>query len=396
MPNLQKVNTLAYMNRLILIGNGFDLAHGMKTSYIEFIKWYMVQRIKAAANGETKDVLIEILPTSNYRGDRPTSEAIIADYVNACYENGFNLNKFGRAALDLGGQSYRYPYIFHPQSRILIKLIKQCSVKRWVDVESIFYETLLDVLDAKITPEKKEIELRIINESMRVIIRQLEIYLTGLPKPAVNQKYNSILFDYIEKEDLESLVKGEEQVVLTNENGQPAERGRATKTHILNFNYTDTIELYVNKDGRTDPDITLNYIHGELNSSENRIVFGFGDEIDKRYAEIENEKAYGYFEHIKSFSYLQTSRYKDLVRFVDGEQYQLVILGHSCGLSDRTMLRMLLEHVNCKSIKLYYHETETGNNYTELTYEIARHFHNKALMRKRIISRDKSTHMPQP
>src|SRR5579859_6490908 len=29
------------MNRLILIGNGFDLAHGLKTDYNSFILWYL-------------------------------------------------------------------------------------------------------------------------------------------------------------------------------------------------------------------------------------------------------------------------------------------------------------------------------------------------------------------
>ena len=33
------------MNRLILIGNGFDLAHGLKTSYADFIEWYWTRRI---------------------------------------------------------------------------------------------------------------------------------------------------------------------------------------------------------------------------------------------------------------------------------------------------------------------------------------------------------------
>ena len=28
------------MNRLVLIGNGFDLAHGLKTSYTDFINRY--------------------------------------------------------------------------------------------------------------------------------------------------------------------------------------------------------------------------------------------------------------------------------------------------------------------------------------------------------------------
>lgn len=28
------------MNRIILIGNGFDLAHNLPTKYEDFIKWY--------------------------------------------------------------------------------------------------------------------------------------------------------------------------------------------------------------------------------------------------------------------------------------------------------------------------------------------------------------------
>ena len=28
------------MNRILLIGNGFDLAHSLKTSYADFIDWY--------------------------------------------------------------------------------------------------------------------------------------------------------------------------------------------------------------------------------------------------------------------------------------------------------------------------------------------------------------------
>ena len=28
------------MNRIVLIGNGFDLAHGLKTKYEDFINWY--------------------------------------------------------------------------------------------------------------------------------------------------------------------------------------------------------------------------------------------------------------------------------------------------------------------------------------------------------------------
>ena len=36
------------MNRLIVIGNGFDLAHGLKTSYHEFILLYLKDNCRKA------------------------------------------------------------------------------------------------------------------------------------------------------------------------------------------------------------------------------------------------------------------------------------------------------------------------------------------------------------
>lgn len=36
------------INRLILLGNGFDLAHQIKTSYNDFIKWYLIQAMEMA------------------------------------------------------------------------------------------------------------------------------------------------------------------------------------------------------------------------------------------------------------------------------------------------------------------------------------------------------------
>ena len=32
------------MNRIILVGNGFDLAHSLPTSYKDFINWYWEER----------------------------------------------------------------------------------------------------------------------------------------------------------------------------------------------------------------------------------------------------------------------------------------------------------------------------------------------------------------
>ncbi|MCL2877434.1 MAG: bacteriophage abortive infection AbiH family protein, partial [Acidobacteria bacterium] len=34
------------MNRILLIGNGFDLAHGLKTGYNDFIAWFWMEQLK--------------------------------------------------------------------------------------------------------------------------------------------------------------------------------------------------------------------------------------------------------------------------------------------------------------------------------------------------------------
>ena len=46
------------MNRIVLIGNGFDLAHGLKTSYMDFIDWYWEQRVDELSSKDCKSRFI--------------------------------------------------------------------------------------------------------------------------------------------------------------------------------------------------------------------------------------------------------------------------------------------------------------------------------------------------
>ena len=124
---------------------------------------------------------------------------------------------------------------------------------------------------------------------------------------------------------------------------------------------------------------------------------GISNELDKRYLGFEEEKNNELFKHIKSFEYLKTKNYYLLTRFIEANDFQVHIYGHSCGLSDRTMLNQIFEHENCKSIKIFYHKKDDGtNDYTEKTYEISRHFTNKGMLRKKVVPFDLSQEMPQP
>jgi len=166
-----------------------------------------------------------------------------------------------------------------------------------------------------------------------------------------------------------------------------------TETLLLNFNYTNTTLDYIDEFNKIngnyeDYNISEIHIHGELNNPENPIIFGFGDDVDKKYQEFEDLNDNRYLENFKSIAYLQTDNYKKLLEFIDSEEYQVFIFGHSCGISDRTMLNTIFEHDNCKSIKTFYHKREDGtDNYTEIVQNISRNFNDKKKYRDRVVNK---------
>lgn len=71
------------MNRIVLIGNGFDLAHGLKTRYEDFINWYCDLRVYGFV-GNLSDISSDILCSFQDLRHQVWN-------VNA-HTNGFNLN----------------------------------------------------------------------------------------------------------------------------------------------------------------------------------------------------------------------------------------------------------------------------------------------------------------
>ena len=101
---------------------------------------------------------------------------------------------------------------------------------------------------------------------------------------------------------------------------------------LLSFNYTKTVHLYHNQN------FFLNYIHGELDKPQN-IIFGYGDEIDENYQALKNLNDNGCLCNLKTIKYLETDNYRNALAFMASAPYQVCIMGHSCGNSDRTLVK---------------------------------------------------------
>jgi len=363
------------MNRLILLGNGFDLAHGLKTDYNSFILWYFKKCLTIAFDPAVlhyEDNLIEVdtiiashpLEFSNSNGNKVHG---ISDLVNHYYTTGFG-ELLDKEWLQFNsGRQVRNPFKIKIKSTFFNSLIRKCSHTNWVAIENQFYKSLKVYLTNPPT-QNQLIEL---NDSLRTLINELETYLSTIDTNVFIEDYKDLFLS-------------------SNFNCM-----------VLNFNYTNTIKNYITEEAIENAkkyreiNYSINHIHGKLNDANNPLIFGFGDEIDEDYRRMELTNNNNFFEFIKSFGYFKTDNYNKLTDFLDSGFYEVLVVGHSCGLSDRTLLNMILENKKCNSIEIIYHQKLDGNNYTNLTYEISRHFKDKIQMRKTIVPFPKCRPMPQ-
>lgn len=162
-------------------------------------------------------------------------------------------------------------------------------------------------------------------------------------------------------------------------------------TIFLNFNYTNIEDYYVKELKDAFPDeVKSIHIHGELNNAINPVIFGYDDEKDVEFNEIKNSFDSGYSENVKTINYIITGNYNELVKFIENNEYEVYVLGHSCGISDRTILSKIIDTDNCKSIKIYYY-VKDGNStdHKDKVINISRMFPLNTNIINKIVPQDK-------
>lgn len=347
------------MNRIILIGNGFDLAHGLKTSYADFIDWYWEEwgkRLRSDTDKLVEDHFYSFKLNNNVRA---AGWYLVWPYCVKMNPAQPWTNK----ELVAIAQQHEELCTFISKSRFFEKICEHLQAKKWVDIEDVYYYFL------KISENPKWI-----NNDLEFIKDKLVEYLSSLQDVPVNHKIKDQILGLIEKEDVAIGSMGKWDDVNLPDN-----------IMLLNFNYTNTADKYLPKLDK----YTVNHIHGTISNPES-VIFGYGDEKDDEYEVLMKKNDNEYLRHIKSFRYIDASNYRKMLAFIESAPYQLCIMGHSCGVSDRTLLSTLFEHDNCVSIKPYYHKKDDGtDNYREIVFNIARNFKDPSMMRARVVEKER-------
>ena len=365
------------MNRLVLIGNGFDLAHGLKTSYKDFIFWYWKQRVTGLYN-----------VGSNTSDDSLCTLEVIRETWSAfCFRNMMSINKEDGKSLFQFLNTHKEHFMIR-HTAFFGNIHKSIETKGWVDIENEYYKLLEQ--HSIINYSTKEIEK--LNKQLQYLQELLTKYLTE-----INQQDISV--DMIIKDKIYSPIETSDISIEGKSTWNKYINACAIKDKdfwdrrlrdygIIGQNRESFINDIDNFNHLTEffPDIPRPY---RLPESIMLLDFNYTKTVNKYMKTEDIFNNNDCLTNIKTIKYLESDKYRKVLQFIESAPFQVCIMGHSCGNSDRTLLNTIFEHKNCVSIKPYYYLKEDGtDNYIELIQNISRNFKDMKLMRDRVVNKE--------
>ncbi|MCL1947726.1 MAG: bacteriophage abortive infection AbiH family protein [Chitinivibrionia bacterium] len=347
------------MNRIIIIGNGFDLAHGLKTGYKDFIEDLcrnILEEIRKS--GETwkyeKGNLITLKmqyksdDTNGFEDRESETLKIVLDKANSNY--GETVNRVRRnfeplepndkdisqkiktstgnlsVYLDYLEKVPEYPSKWKDEIKNKLhlsiggffrRLLESLNLQNWVDIEQEYHTALNKCSD---------------DNERNTLNKELESIKTAL-------------YEYIDKQ--------EEQIAAISEIKDKMFNDVKGNVLLLSFNYTSTEKYYIREN------VQKIHIHGEIKNNNNPIIFG----CDKH--NISDTESNEGLNNIKKYLYNNVDNYKNLNEFLNKGEFEVFIMGHSCGESDRYILSKIFNHKNLgnhNSIRIFYRDAIDYNN----------------------------------
>lgn len=380
---------------ILVIGNGFDLAHELPTKYtdfLEFIKSFL-DCYKKVQSDKMDWLYFDINNQVNF---------FLKKWFSACYENENGQSKEEKkATVKIINEFYD-----NIEDNFWIDYFLQCNMhskENWIDFESEISDliksldkdmhgsdnkhSLYDDIDIHFSNDFidsyskfegcetfKEVR-DILVKDLNALIRALEIYLT----------------DFIGRLECKSISPDIKEIIDKSDKYMINE----TEVHtcqVICFNYTDTYEKLYLESKFTKK--LIDYIHGKacINRAieDNNMVLGIDEFLldDRKNKDVEFIAFKKYYQRI----YKQTGcEYKKLVNEIrknwekeseenkaeirkcisegnlnDRRIYKLYIFGHSLDVTDEDVLRDLILNDNVKTTIFYHNKDAMGQQIANL------------------------------
>lgn len=382
---------------ILVIGNGFDLAHGLPTKYGDFLEWIKV--IKQVVKIENGDTLANV--------DWGNTNLQIKEFI---INNKMNGNKGIFSQEQLCNEFIK--------DNIWIDYFLQCDMyqkENWIDFESEISRVIQSIDDdmkqkgfdentvvGELTVSflsetfindfellQQERDMRASEEIRKIEEQEGARWNVGRTSDYLKEYMDNHPFENLKEEitykqlivrledDLDRLIRALE-IYLAEYVGNIAKNKKGTiitklnfnPDHVLSFNYSDTFESIYDKGKKLEYD----YIHGKADISHtiesNNMVLGIDEYLKPKKA----DKEIGFIAFKKYYQRIYKGtgcKYKDwlyevkesgkstemklrseypmqipLVKFNNSEKHKLFIFGHSLDITDKDILRDLILNDN--------------------------------------------------
>ena len=342
-------------NNLLIVGNGFDLEHGLKTHYTDFF-----DTINNRVSSQNEIIL------NNHKYLIEDNHLLL--YLLEEYKQ----NKLqGNNWIDI-----------ETELKKIITLIEEIRTNNFIDNMNYYTEeneyTIIHKIQYKSSYYFKNYLFpftigttginfyRYVKEKYDTSIKNLEKNLNEL---------TNMLRDYLLEQDISNLTKTKDISDIDYK-----------ITHVLSFNYTDTFRKLYSK---LDND-KIDFIHGSLN--KNNLVLGINETLteDTENKIIDTVYFKKYFQRI----YKKTDyQYVSWLDSTDSENYAdfdtVYIHGHSLDESDKEILKKIINSVlkkDTSTVKIfYYDEKHYRQEVTNLIKVLGKDVFQKYYFQNRII-----------
>ena len=365
------------MNKVLLVGNGFDLAHGLLTSYGDFL--YLMQNWNEFKKVyEEEKIFIENSKDKSNVERKLFSQLDIYELLNVPSNEVYIFKRYVKNIMDMDESLLnRLEKIIEANSWVRYFCNCGAEIDGWIDFEKeiypvielfqfIFQSDYFD--DASYNSDKIYISKQNANSKILSTCKHWDKYLKLGNEIWIEREYGSQKCGVLKKKILKSLKEefGEfiyafeiylhEFVYKRKDLKLIKQIDRINADYVISFNYTLTEKLYGISEKNT------HHIHGsireDLSQGKNNMVLGVNEQEDQNLDFIYFVK---YFQRIQKRTgtdykkFLEECGYKGKGWTIDNKSgYHLHIYGHSLDVTDEDILKYVID--GAKKVYIYYYD----------------------------------------
>ena len=336
--------------KILLIGNGFDLAHGLPTSYKDFLDFCKMVRelytYPIIDNEYNQKKLID------WNTDKTIKSKLLECYENRknCFEDKITTQcKELDELYDCIKENVWINYFLEREKYI---------GENWIDFESEISNVVQAIETLKSYIERDEDVLKIKDTKQQTISYFLKIAKKSLQDVFNLKRIDSFIEDI--SIELDKLIRSLEiyicefvnEIDIIKENDDIK---TITPDYVLSFNYSNTYERIYGQ----SKEVTYDYIHGKADIKNNvdtcNLVLGIDEYLeDDKNDKLEFIAFKKFYQRIYKSTDSTYMKWVEQIKKYPEVNHNLFIFGHSLDKTDRDILKLLICNDNVTT-KIYYY-----------------------------------------